>query len=240
LFFTASLYAQVTIGSETAPEPSVLLQIKEYETVSGSGAATAERGILLPRVNLNSLSDITVITGGTPNEIVNLTGLLVYNVNTSIGEGIYEWNGQEWAPLEVFSKEESTETKKSLVQASTLSESNVPTVDIGRFEFRFSPDEKAQCRIKTLTAASESIGSHVGRFWDKISGGYILGFTYDSKVFTFTSSSNWQNFSDTAIRDSERMEIWLADNSINKIYNVQFIVYKKVAIPTYIVLVTEY
>jgi hypothetical protein len=244
LLFTTSLYAQVTIGSLTEPEQAAILQVKEFEAVSGSGAKTANKGILLPRVKLNSATDISVITND-PDKIVELTGLLVYNVNTiGMGEGIYEWNGREWGLLETFSEETGAYIKKMVVQTNALNDNNAPTVNIGRFSFRFSPGKEVQVRLSKNPEMNETIGFHIGRYWDETSttSGASIGYAYDTGKINFTSGnfSTWHNFHSTAVGREERREIWLADTRTNNIYNVQFILYTKTTIPTYIVIVTEY
>ncbi|MDR1436665.1 MAG: hypothetical protein LBI65_00960 [Candidatus Symbiothrix sp.] len=246
LLFPASLPAQVTIGSATAPDPAVLLQIKEYEPAPGSGAATAGRGILLPRLKLTGSTDITNIAGTGPDKKKDLTGLLVYNVNATseMAEGIYEWDGQEWVALEILSDEEGAYTQKALLRAPFLNESNAPVVTVGRFSFRFSPDKKAQCKLKTVPAANETAGFHIGRFWDtdiSSTQASTAGYAYDSKIITFpANSSAWQNLHSLPMSGDERWEIWLADAVMNRVYNVQFIIFTVAAIPTYIILVTEY
>jgi hypothetical protein len=243
LFFTAPLYAQVTIGSQTAPERAALLQIKEYEATPGTGAKTADKGILLPRVKLKSLSDITVITGDSL-KAADLTGLLVYNVNPAGMEvGFYAWSGQDWGILEIISEEEGSYTKKALVSASTLTDSNTPTVTLGRFTFRFSPNKEAQIKMNSQPSNTETTGFHICRFWDdpKIPS-TPSGYAYDvgKIVFTTDKYSEWKNFHSVAMAE-ERWEVWLADSYINKIYNIQFIIYAKdPLVPIYIVLVTEF
>jgi hypothetical protein len=242
LLFATSLYAQVSIGSLLTPDPAVLLQIKERE--ASDGGATADRGILLPRVELNSLSDITVIANTTPNKnkIADLTGLLVYNVNTAgMEEGIYEWDGREWVALEVLSEEEGAYTEKALIQTNSLDENNTPTVSVGRFSFRFSTNKEAQCKLNAVPSGDETVGFHIGRFWQEINNYEHIGYAYDSKILTFTPSNfGWKNLHSTAMAREERWEVWLADAVMNKVYNVRFIIYTRVAAPTYIVLVTEY
>jgi hypothetical protein len=240
LLFATSLYAQVSIGSLLTPDPAVLLQIKEREASDGS--ATADRGILLPRVKLNSSSDITVIANTDPNKKADLTGLLVYNVNTAgMEEGIYEWDGKEWVALEVLSEEEGAYTKKALVQTNSPSESNT-VVSVGRFSFRFSPDKKAQCKLNAAPSGNETVGFHIGRFWEQTDATQEhIGYAYDSKKLTFTSGNfSWQNLHSAAMTREERWEVWLADAVMNKVYNVRFIIYDRVTPPAYIVLVTEY
>jgi trimeric autotransporter adhesin len=65
------------------PHPSAMLDIKN-----------PNKGLLLPRVNLVSESDITTI----PNPHISL---LIYNTNNTLpdGEGYYFWNGALWNKL---------------------------------------------------------------------------------------------------------------------------------------------
>jgi hypothetical protein len=244
LLFTSSMHAQVSIGTQDTPEAAALLQI---------GDETADKGILLPRVKLNSLSDVTVLTDkNNLDKKAGLTGLLVYNVNKDDGmaEGIYEWDGNEWGLLEIHSEKTSTYTKKSVVRVSdspnssdTFNGDNT-IVSIGRFSFRFSTEKIVQCKMNTAPSEEEIIGFHIARFWDgngnETDNG--KGYTYDSKIASFTQSSyNWQDFYSKPMTGDQRWEVWFPDVVSNKVYNIQFIIY---TIPhhysTYIVLVTEY
>jgi len=76
ILFVYTAKAQVGIGT-TNPDKSSMLEI-----------ASTNSGLLIPRVTLNSTSDVTTI----PNPAMSL---LVYNLNTSgdITPGFYYWNG---------------------------------------------------------------------------------------------------------------------------------------------------
>jgi hypothetical protein len=74
LFACIHMNAQVGIGT-TAPDGGSMLDV-----------FSADKGILVPRVNLTSLSTISPITGSTT------TSLLVYNTNATTGTGFYYWN----------------------------------------------------------------------------------------------------------------------------------------------------
>lgn len=74
-------HAQVGIGT-TSPQPGAILDI-----------STTDKGILVPRVNISSLSTIAPITGGATE------GLLVYNTNATTGTGFHYWNGSVWIPI---------------------------------------------------------------------------------------------------------------------------------------------
>ncbi|WP_316634320.1 hypothetical protein [uncultured Flavobacterium sp.] len=68
-----------------APDKSAALDIN-----------ATNKGVLIPNVNLLSLTDKASITGGNP-----ITSLMVYNTNTSLtyGEGYYYWDGSSWQKL---------------------------------------------------------------------------------------------------------------------------------------------
>ncbi|QNJ97950.1 autotransporter outer membrane beta-barrel domain-containing protein [Constantimarinum furrinae] len=75
------LHGQVGIGT-TTPQAGSILDI-----------SSSDKGILVPRVNITNLATIAPITGGAT------TGLLVYNTNTTTGEGYHYWTGSVWVPL---------------------------------------------------------------------------------------------------------------------------------------------
>ncbi|MDR2621579.1 MAG: hypothetical protein LBC48_03240 [Dysgonamonadaceae bacterium] len=237
-FFSFAVRAQVTIGFERVPEEAALLQVKENEPNS-PGDATARRGILLPRVKLNSLSDITLISpNADPDKIADLTGLLVYNVNKKdeMEEGIYEWNGDEWEQLGIQSEKDGAYTKKSVAWdiANSFDESG-SIVSIGRFSFRFSSGKIPQCKMDIAPSMDEEIGYHIARF------GNNNGYSYQAKAIPFTPNSyGWHDIYSSAINNDERWEVWLADQTDKKVYNIQFITYKMDSDSIYFILVTEY
>jgi hypothetical protein len=244
VFLTFSLSAQVSIGSQTAKqEEAALLQIKGHDAAS-DGGATAEKGVLLPRVQLKSLSDISVITGAEPDKIAALTGLLVYNVSgAGMDEGIYEWDGREWGALEVLSDDVGAYTQKAIVQTGDLTDANTPSVNVGEFTFRFSPGRQAQCRLSRVPGRTV-IGYQICRFWQAENAGTHIGCAFDSKTVTLQAgNTGWVNLHSRAMASEERWEVWIVDVANNKIYNVQYIIYQPATsgtLATYIVLVTEY
>jgi ribosomal protein S13 len=74
--------------------------------ISASGAAPSgdagldvnfsDKGVLIPRVNLTSLTSYAPITGGP---VGGTESMLVYNTNTTTGKGYYYWNGSRWVKL---------------------------------------------------------------------------------------------------------------------------------------------
>jgi len=82
----ASMSAQVRIGGDGEPHTAAVLDLN----VDDSDTPTGNKGALaLPRVSLVTNTD--ELNGATP-----LTGMLVYNTNTTLGEGVYYWDGNEW------------------------------------------------------------------------------------------------------------------------------------------------
>lgn len=80
--FTVSVNSQVGIGT-TNPHPSAALEINSQQS-----------GLLIPRVSLNSLTDVTTI----PNPA---NSLIIYNTSTTGGlsRGFYFWQDNTWNPL---------------------------------------------------------------------------------------------------------------------------------------------
>ncbi|MEO9953445.1 hypothetical protein [Nonlabens sp.] len=82
LFFTCIYsYSQVGINIQVPAADAAL-------DVSGTN-----KGVLVPRVDIDDLSTIAPVTGGATES------LLVYNTNVTTGKGFYFWSGVEWVPV---------------------------------------------------------------------------------------------------------------------------------------------
>ncbi|MDR0680297.1 MAG: fibrobacter succinogenes major paralogous domain-containing protein [Dysgonamonadaceae bacterium] len=94
---TASVNAQVVIGSEADPHDGAVLDLQ-----------STTQGFKLPTV---SLAD--VITFGLAGDVGTATGMMVYNTNASIkdgnGKGIYIWNGKKWNVVNTDNSEDTNE-----------------------------------------------------------------------------------------------------------------------------------
>ncbi|EDM43605.1 hypothetical protein SCB49_08443 [unidentified eubacterium SCB49] len=73
--------AQVGINT-TSISPGTILDIK-----------SDNKGIILPRLNINNLNTITPVTEGTTS------GILAYNTNTTTGPGYFYWDGAKWISI---------------------------------------------------------------------------------------------------------------------------------------------
>lgn len=81
LFISHLTYAQVGINSSgTAPAASAMLDV-----------SSTNKGLLIPRINLTSITDNTTIASPA-------LSLMVFNTNASLpeGTGFYGWNGDQW------------------------------------------------------------------------------------------------------------------------------------------------
>lgn len=86
ILFYQNSSAQKNVGIGTqSPNSSAVLELQAND-----------KGLLIPRVNLVSITDILTI----PSPVVSL---LVYNTNTAItggnGEGFYYWDGTQWSQV---------------------------------------------------------------------------------------------------------------------------------------------
>jgi hypothetical protein len=95
LFFVDSITfqtnAQVTVGEDTAPNSSAVLDIRSKD----------HYGLLLPRLALASINDAAVLAGG-----VHVAGMFVYNTATAgtppgnVTPGIYYNDGTHWVRVD--------------------------------------------------------------------------------------------------------------------------------------------
>ena len=88
-YFCADGFAQLGVGTES-PDSSSLLDV-----------VSSDRGILIPRVKLESTTDQVTITNG------NVNSLLVFNTQTSndIMPGYYFWYADRWYKIATTSDE---------------------------------------------------------------------------------------------------------------------------------------
>ena len=73
-------YAQIKVGNN--PNTINSNSILELESTN--------KGLLIPRIVLNSLSSVSPLTGTVP------AGMLIYSSGGSVSDGFYFWNGTSW------------------------------------------------------------------------------------------------------------------------------------------------
>jgi len=85
----ANVNSQVRIGGNGEPYTAAILDLNADD----SDTPTENKGALaLPRVNLD---DNTAQLNGTDP----IAGMLVYNTNTTMGKGVYFWDGDQWVAI---------------------------------------------------------------------------------------------------------------------------------------------
>lgn len=99
LFIQLDMISQVTVGSSQPPTKGSLLDLREH--MPDGNNVTASRGLILPRVLLNTISDLSpTVIGANPTDKLVHTGLMVFHVGSpDICKGIYTWNGEKWDPM---------------------------------------------------------------------------------------------------------------------------------------------
>ena len=84
----AGTNAQVRIGGDEVPNEAAVLDLNATDAINNG-----TKGLVLPRVNFSS--NTALITSG----VANLTGMLVYNTNTTLGVGVYYWDDAKWVKI---------------------------------------------------------------------------------------------------------------------------------------------
>ncbi|MFV0418158.1 MAG: hypothetical protein ACK5KT_05460 [Dysgonomonas sp.] len=99
LFFQLNLISQVTMGLSEPPTKGSILDLREHAPDANN--ATASKGLLLPRVILDSISNLRpAVANASPAEKLVHTGLTVFHVGTpNICKGVYTWNGEKWETI---------------------------------------------------------------------------------------------------------------------------------------------
>jgi hypothetical protein len=93
--FSQNIKAQITIGSSEIPHEKALLDLKE------NAAGTATKGLILPRVALDSATNFFGIASHVAGTIVYNTGTSTASVTAAnrVSPGFYYNNGVRWEKL---------------------------------------------------------------------------------------------------------------------------------------------
>lgn len=91
---SASVHAQVTIGSQSEPHPAAVLDLQ-----------STDKGLLLPKVSLTNADTFLQELSNADKE--SAAGLLVYNDGKAtpvhLDAGIYIWTGKKWKTVLITS-----------------------------------------------------------------------------------------------------------------------------------------
>jgi hypothetical protein len=111
IWSTASMNAQVTIGSDKNPHSGAVLDLQSDNL-----------GLKLPNVALDADLTKFVLPLTAPSTKEEAKGMYVYNTNTTIGEGVYVWDGYQWILVKASAGE------KPVTEIRISSESGYATV----------------------------------------------------------------------------------------------------------------
>ncbi len=143
----SNVFAQAGMNSN-APDKSAVLDI-------GAG----NKGLLIPNVALQSLTDKTSISGANP-----ATSLLVYNTNASLtgGQGYYYWDGTTWKKIATISDLPTTTAWSITGNVSTIPGTNfIGTTDAKDMVIKTAGTERMRASsggsigIATITPTSK-------------------------------------------------------------------------------------
>jgi hypothetical protein len=225
------LYAQVTIGIAEDPAEGALLQLKDI-VAAVVGGKNAEKGLLMPRVQLVSHTELApMIAGATEAQKKEHTGLVVYNLTESQGlkTGIMVWNGEMWNHIrdrEIVQNE--MDVKKILYSATapqayqsvsnhdievTMASSNTSYFALPQFRLTEAPSNPAVRKYHYQMA----------QYWLQSTPN---GYSNDVDVASF-DSNNYANYLDfmsgNDMSPEERNEVWIFDDNSNDIFHIQFL-----------------
>ncbi|MDR2810752.1 MAG: hypothetical protein LBB84_09420, partial [Tannerellaceae bacterium] len=178
---------QVTIGSDKAPLPGVLLDIKSDNATQPGGATvtgTNGGGLGLPRVSLTSETSLSPFYTLTDvNELKNRTGLMVYNVSTiaPFKPGVYIWDGAKWNVA-------GGGVKWFYMPACNVSTTStlINLYDIYKEQFTKQGNTKWASNNGTITHIPSPYGD---KLYESNELDYVVTY-YDSSVFPTVSISN--------------------------------------------------
>ncbi|MDR1562468.1 MAG: hypothetical protein LBS54_05220 [Dysgonamonadaceae bacterium] len=197
---------QVNIGTLEPAGRAAILQLENFERPDPytPGQANANKGLLLPRVELNNKTHMPF--AGVSN-LTELTGTIVYNIkpSTEMEKGIYEWDGAKWYYLETVSDITGSTSKKSKTTEITANlQTNwgtCPLIELGIFQFRLARPffnnaigepigegvAVPQVRLKYGNPA-KTYPYHIATFWDYNDMG-VLSISNDYKINAVPANS---------------------------------------------------
>lgn len=115
--FLSVLYAQVEISNKNKPEID--------NATDGIYVNFSDKGVLLPRISLNSLTELKNSSGVNFPKQGDASQMIVYNTNRALGEGFHFWDGSKWRALLDF------ENVIAQLNSSVMYSANANGIDIG-------------------------------------------------------------------------------------------------------------
>ena len=190
LFFALPVAAQVTIGSEQAPQKDALLDLRENTTDSLSS-----KGLLLPRVALASTTATTPLGA-------HVKGMFVYNTATTgdVKPGIYYNDGTQW--VAAAGGQSSTPATGLKLVTVTDTEHNVTDEDIILVPDNAPGDVTLNLPTDTSVPVGRTIYiiNNTSLHQVNTDPAYFINTTAgvdpkSARIVMYLGNGNWQNFS---------------------------------------------
>lgn len=171
LLANVNIYAQVGIGT-TSPFSGSILDVE-----------STDKGLLIPRVNIEDLNTIAPVVGGGEES------LLVYNTNVTTGKGFYYWNGSIWVTFSVTTylfNNGLTETSGTVKLGGTLIENT--EIDLDTYNLKVKGQNNTM-----LTMHSDIEYTHFGQGSINNPIDYLPSTTFNNSTFTDFIGTNPTN-----------------------------------------------
>jgi hypothetical protein len=199
--------------NDTTPDASAALQV--------GYVSSNPQGMLIPKINLQSLTDGSTI----PNPE---KGLMVYNTgnNSNVREGFY-WNhgtkaSPKWVTPEIVTPEIGSTVRKVIYNASEADSTLGNALNHGIFQFRFSAtnpgmdDGRATPQIRVNSFNNQIVWYDVHELFNG------NGFQYSVPGGTLLIALAWTDLPTTDMWPSERNEFWFQHGT--DIYHINFVI----------------
>jgi uncharacterized protein (TIGR02145 family) len=121
----ASMKAQVTIGTDMDPHSGAVLDLQ-----------STTHGLKFPNVSINNVNVFGLPLSGI-STLAKAKGMVVYNTNTNIGEGLYVWNGSKWLPVisgAAIPPDKIVVTDFTLPSFETIDVGTITTINVTDFQ----------------------------------------------------------------------------------------------------------
>lgn len=172
-----ALYAQLGIGTDM-PDSAAQLDIK-----------ATDRGVLIPRVALESNTDEGTITAG------NVESLLIFNTtkNQSLSPGYYYWYSGQWQRLVTEDQPDAINALRIVDQDYTIvTDDRTILGDAKNRDVTISLPDPADHKGKKVTIKKEDPNEN---YYVKVTG-EIAGILSDEELYTAVPFTGWDFLSD--------------------------------------------
>ncbi|MDR0750506.1 MAG: hypothetical protein LBF62_13185 [Tannerellaceae bacterium] len=222
------LRAQVSVGTDELPAKGALLQLKDIPGAA-PGAKNATKGLLLPRVELASETELTpMFPGATDAQKKEHAGLLVYNLTETppLKEGLMLWDGQMWSQIKYEEVVKEIVIAKKLYTGTKAVDGN--SVKIDNLEITLGSDVHnnnneyfAYPKFKKQNDNTVKYSYQMAQYWQ--SGNTNRGYENTLAGPTTVGGSYIGFANNNDMSPLERNEIWMV-NENKHIYHIQFFV----------------